>query len=496
MRTALWSVPIGILAHGPQRAIAQEPTAAPVTVAAEDARLRERFASLLLAASTRDLQQGFSLAAGLGPVAAPALWAMHAAEKSNMHRRAAALCAACIAEGPSGIDRTVSILDDRSPLHDRLCVALMAALGPVQQRTRKDFWPRILGRNQKEPEPLLLVAALLASSRWSGAGADCPQGLLRTTNPGIVAAAVYAGAPVPEPVLAPFFRREPPAHASLVHRASLLVPLLRREPIAEGLQQQALAFLQAPREENAPLRELAALVLSHAGVPPVEGEPRPDWQRLCALAADPRSAAALAAWLPPSPQPLDEPGWPQLAVAYAFSRSVDTILAERAQWHMAPAFRRHVAVTLALRLCAEAAPQPIPLRLEGLPEWEFVRWASGVQELDVRALPEDPELARGLVLCAEARIDKGALRGLLEETLWRWGSHPGRLLYRAQGLLVRDLLLAGSLPGQRYPVGLPDHQRYLPAGLGNENAFFRVGVEAYEFMKAKAPPIPAECRLR
>lgn len=463
----------------------------------DETRLRARFTELLLHAPTRDLREGFGLARRLGPAAAPVLWALTSAEKSNMKRRMAVLAAACLAEGEGGEARMLQHLDDRSPLQDRLVVCLHLALAPARTRRPQEFWERTLGRDQKEPEPLLLVLALLASARSEGSGALCPPSLLRVENPGVTAAAVCAGAPVSDAFVQPYLRPRPPAHAAFVQRAQMLAALPDRAedvPTNDGIE-RARAFVQASGEANATLRDAAALLLSYGDAIRPDGQSRPEWRLLQLYAAEPRAATTLANWLQALPSPLDEPARTRLAVAYVMSRPIATVVDERSAWGSVAAIRRHVALALAWRLCRITVPNAIRTPQPDLPEWGFVRWASG-DDGRVAANFDDPDLQQGAGLADAGRLSREAAARLFEDTLWRWGSHPGLGRFAVQQEFVRDLVLSGSLPGNRYAIGLADHLRYLPAGLGNENDFFWLAVELYEFMREPALPIPAECRLR
>jgi len=488
---------VGIVGASAQCGIAQTAEPRLCALPADDAAVRARFAELLVEAPTRDLRAGWQLARDLGPAVGPALFALASGEKSNMKRRMSAFCAAALAEGPQGDDRLFAVLDDRAPLQDRLCASLLIALGPMRSRPQPDFWSRALGRNRQEPIPALLVAALLASSRFPMAGAACPQPALRVDNPGVLAAALLAGAQVSESLVAPYLRPRGPAHSNLVQRAWLLRGALQRAEAApsSAMVDRARELLASPGESNATLRDAAALMLGAADAVRADGQSRPEWRLLQMHAMDARAAVALQSWLQAQPQPLDEPAWPRLSVAYALGRPIDRVVADRAAWGGVAAVRSHVALALAMRVCAESRPEPIEASMPELPEWAFVRWASGA------AFPQgvrlsDPILQQAASMAQEDRLPRESARRLFEDTLWRWGSHPGLALWSAQRDLVRDLLLAGSLPGNRYAIGLPDHLRYLPAGLGNENDFFGIAVEAWEFLKTPTLPIPAECRLR
>lgn len=466
-------------------------------MSANDARVRARFSELLLEAPTRDLRAGWELARDLGPVVAPSLFGLASDEKSNMKRRMSAFCAAVMASDPHGEDRVLAALDDKSPMQDRLCASFLLALGPLRERAPSDFWAKSLGRNKQEPEPVLLVAALLAGSRFPGVGASCPQSLLRVDNPGVLAAAVLCGAPAPEPLLQPYLQKRAPAHANLVQRAWLLRAVLQRNVSAASpeLAERAREWMQSPGEANATLREAAALALGASGSLRMDGQTRPDWRMLQLFAFDAKACEALAGWIPAQPQPLDEPAWPRLAVAYALGRPVERVVADRSAWASVPSVRRHVAIALAMRLCREPRSKAVAAALPEVAEWAFVRWAMDEPFPDAAAFVE-PALQQAAVMAKEDRLSREAAARLFEDTLWRWGSHPGIGLRDVQRDLVRDLMLSGSLPGNRYAIGLPDHLRYLPAGLGNENDFFGIAVEAWELLRSPALPIPPECRLR
>ncbi len=467
-----------------------------VRLAEDDARYRGQFTQLLLGGShDRDLAAGFGLASDIGGPVAPVLWALHAGEKSNARRRITVLAAAVLSEGPLGDERVLGLLEqDRAQLHDRLMSAFALALLPRRTREQPQFWSRVFGRNKQEPVQLLAVLALLASSRFPAAAAATPPAVLRDGDPGVVAAALYAGAPVPEALVQPYWRPDPPAHAALVWRGAFL-GRLHRDGAENGdavLVQRAREVLAMPGEVHATAREAAALLLGRLGQ--VDQDARPDWSLLQLLAADRKTAASVRAWLTAGPQPLaEEPA--VLAVEYVLSRSPTMVLEDRAAWANAPTIRAHVALALAWQLCAGGAEKPIDWAIAGLPEWYFVRWATGVRAPRDEAIA-DPVLEQAARLCAEDRMPREVAQRLFEEALWRLGSHPGLGLWRAQREFVRDLVLAGSVPGSRYQIGLRDHLRYVPGGLRHEDDFFEVAVELYEFMGRRVPPVPVECRLR
>src|SRR5262249_49114704 len=112
---------------------------------------------------------------------------------------------------------------------------------------------------------------------------------------------------------------------------------------------------------------------------------------------------------------------------------------------------------------------------------------------------QDPLLEQAAQLAQEGRLPRAVARDVLEEALWRWRSHPGLGFWDAQRTLIRDLLLSGSLAGTKYEPQVPLRDRYLPSGLGSvgtQDAFFDIGVQAFDFLNRPTLPIPSECRLR
>lgn len=494
-----WVAPLALIGTAllpAQRALGQIPAESVAALSVDDGAIRGRFTQLLLEARTHDLAAGFGLARSLGPATAPLLWDLHAGEKSNARRRITVLAAAILADGVLGDERVLSALDgDRVQLDERLMTCFVLSLGPMRSRAQPQLWNRVYGTNKQEPVPLLQVVGLLASARFPGAGAAAPTANLRDGDPGVAAAAVYAGAAVPARLVQQFWHRDPPAHAPLVWRATFLAALNQGgDSVVSDAQLVARArdVLQVSGEVYATARAAAALVLGRARA--FDRDVRPDWKVLQLLAADRRAAATIQPWLSASPQPLaDDPA--RLAVEYVMSRSIETVLADRAAWSGAASIRSHVAVALAWRLLGEEGQKPVDWSVTGLPEWYFVRWASGAQPQKDMTIA-DPVLEQAATLAVDGRLPREAGRRLLEEALWRWGSHPGLGLWQAQREFVRDLVVAGSLPGNRYQIGLRDHERYVPGGLRHEDDFFDIAVEVYEFLRERVPPIPEECRLR
>lgn len=436
---------------------------------------------------------GWELARQLGPAAVPMLRSMHAAEKANVRRRLVVLTAAVIAS-QSVEENWIFERLGKAQLPECVATCFLVALGPRRVRDFPAFWEQVVGRRQ-EPEPLLRVAAMLAAARVPGAVAAADELRADETDAGVIAAAVMAGIPIPDSVLGPFLREEaPPRFAGLVRRGLLIGSLLRN--VAPDARVVDLARRSFPEDaEVTRLAEAAALVLGRVGAFDPQNKQRVNWQLLRLLAFEPRSARRLSGWLDPTPPPLDE-DQKTLAVEYVMSRSVEQVLEEHAQWSSAQAVRRHIAIAVAWRLCGEEDPPPVNWDVPSVPEWFFVRWAAGSPPASAPVIDGDPQLEEAARLATEDRLDRDVGRRLLEEALWRRGSHPGLGLWRTYRQLVCDLLMSGSLPGSKFQISVPQHKRYLPAGLGDENALFEVGVDVFDMLSRPAPPIPEECRLR
>lgn len=487
---------IGLLLALPQFASAQDgsslATGGVGWVTAKDERVRERFRQLLLAAPTRDLGVGWQLALDLGRPAAPLLWEMLQAEKSNVESRLIVLAAAVLAGGVAEDARLFEWLDQQKPmLEERVLASMLLALGPTRSRPVPNFWTRCLGPT-KSPELLLSVAVRLASVRFPGAEDGAPS--LQGDDPGLTAAAAYSGTGA---VAAHWWNlTTPERHADLVWRGSLLGAARRwraggapPEPSFEVARQ----LLGLGGELRASLRSAAALLLAHGQQFRAE-EPRLDWPLLQAAVSDPRTNERLASWLGPKALPRDEQP-ARLGVAYALSRPTRTVVDERAVWGSEPAIRQAVAVALAFRLLGQESPQPTDATLPGVAEWQFVRFACGAP-IERGQLPDDPHLRVAMQLAADGRMPRTALRTALEEALWRWDCHSGLVAWQQERLLVRDLLLAGSAQGGgKYLPQVRADQRYVPGGLDRKDGFFGVAVQLYDFLSVPRVPIPTERRL-
>lgn len=451
--------------------------------------LRDRFRRLLSSSSTTDLAAGWQLALDGGRPFVPLLWELVDAERANVFPRLAMLGAAVLAGGAAEDARLLRYLGQpRVRLEERALVALLVALGSDRTRPAPEFWPTFLG-GSKAPERLLAVASILASVRFPGTG-SAP--VLDTDDPGAAAAAAYAGLPLPASVAARFWNlRTPERHAELVWRGALL-GAARNKDHGEAMRRRGQDVLALPGEAMAAARAAATWYAATAGDLRVDGR-RLDVAQLRIAIGHPSGMAQLAEALGPDPQPRDEEP-ERLAVGYALAHAPELVIQQRPRWLEHQQVRAHIAVALAWRIAGEAAP-PVVDELPDFPEWSLVRAACGAP-IAAAAPCTDPRLAAAVRLAAKGQLPRGALRLLLEETLWRWGSHPRCGVVLLERQLVRDILLAGSNPGgHKYQPSVRPDQRYIPGGLDRDDRFFSVAVALFDFLLATRAPLPPEHRL-
>jgi len=494
-----WIVAIGALAALPQVAVGQDIPATTTGVAGwigpREERFRDKFRQTLLAVPTRDLAMGWQLASDLGRPAVPLLWEMMQAERSNVERRLAVLAAAMLAGGPNEDERLFAWLDQQKPmLEERALAAMVLALGPRRSRPVPGYWSKIQGPG-KSTEQILTIAVRLAAARVPGLDGTAPPVL--DDDPGIAAATVYTGTAI-SPVLAnKLGRNSTERHAELYWRASLLCgarQVAEGQPVTEALVTKAREFASLGGDQYAAVRAAAVLFRGRARDLRAEGV-RPDARLLQVATSELANARALRGWLAAAPQPRDEEPY-RLAVTYALSRDVAEVVAERTVWSADARIDEHVAVALAWKLLGDDARSPIDATLATVPEWNFVRWASGAP-IDPGAEIADPRLARALALAAAGRMPRTTMRATLEDALWRWGSHPGLATWEQERLLVRDLLLVGSHPGgSKYVPHVVAEQRYRPTGIGPDDTFFRVAIAVFDFTTRPPGPLPPEYRIR
>lgn len=458
-------------------------------------KIRAELRRLLLAVPTRDLAAGWQLAADLGQSAVPLLWELHGEER-NVGRRLAVLAAAVLAGGSNEDERLFAYLAQPRPMLEERCLSmLLLALGPQRTRVMPDFWSKSLGLT-KTPEQVMAIAVRLAAARFPEVADGAPG--LSDGDPGVAAAAAFAGLPIPASVSGTLWNlKNAPRHAELFWRGAFLGA---HNALAQAPQQAAA--LRPRAREIAALTDAsmgaarAAATVLRSGLHDHQPDgPRLEWQVLQLAVGHIEDARLLRVWLSPTPTPrCDEPQ--RLAVAYVLSRNSAEVVGDRAIWAADTKIARHVAVALAWQLLGEAGNEAVTVQMPELPEWYLVRWASGAEVHEPPTLA-DAQLDVAARLAAAGRLPRAAARRLLEETLWRWGSHPGLGAWEQERLLVRDLLLVGSHPGgSKYVPHVRPELRYRPPGLGPDDEFYDVAVALFDFCSRPRGPVPAEHQLR
>lgn len=463
-----------------------------------DETYRATFERLLLGGADRDLERGWQLALDVGRPAAPLLWEMVQDKKSNVGRRLIVLAAAVLAGGPGEDDRLFAWLDSQTTmLEERVMVGFLLAMGPRRTRPMPEFWNRCLGPS-KQTQPILAIAARLAAARFPGSEVGAPS-ITAEDDAGLAAATAFAGLPVPLGLATRLWNQRGAAerHSDLFWRGALLGGLRTRTDDPQslaGLLEHAREVMELQSDPYAPVRAAAALLRARTNDTRPDGQ-RPGWRLLQLLASEPRAAQSLQPWLSAVPPGLNDEGPHRLAVCYVLSREPGVVVAERQQWGNDPRIRGHIAIALALRLLGEASPHPIEVQLPEVPEWFFVQWASGVK-VRADATFGDQVLETLAKLAADDRLPRATARTALEDTLWRWQSHPGLGIFENERLLVRDLMLLGSRRGGKYVPSRNAHKLYQPAGIDKDHEFFNVAVPLWDFLSQPRLPMPAEYRLR
>jgi hypothetical protein len=347
------------------------------------------------------------------------------------------------------------------------------------------------------------VAAYAALSRY---GTEIPRLTSRVdrTDPGLFAAALYAGLRPRPQELESWFRagNRQPQHAHLVWRGFLLADRSADPDRNERLQRAQGVYTNAIESilEVRDARRAAALCLARLGDPELVldaiGQPDPEF--LVLMAAVPAMRRAMPGeWFPPVPttvrlRPTERR---RLAVLYALKQPVEDVLADGEQWAGDEEIRRAVCLVLAWRILGgEGVGGPIPGAVTKIAEGAWVQWAAGEQQSFSANASSDRILSQAAGLARAGRLPVAAARQVLEQALWRSGSHPALGHVEAEVALLRDLVLSGSMQVSAR-LNVNPSGRYLATGISaSDRDFFEI---AYQYLRfAAVPPvIPASLRF-
>lgn len=456
--------------------------------------VRNEIEPLLLAVPTRDLAKGWARCTTLGRPIAPLLWNMLDEERSNLHRRLSLLVACCCASGESEDRQLFAWLAQSRPMLEERCMAMLwLSLSPPRARPPASAWESLVGAS-RQSEELLRIAARLAAARFPGAAASLPT--LTLAEPGVAAATAFSGGQIAASVdVALWQLRTPKEHAELYWRGVLLGALRsgNESPSEERLERARACSENRASSIGAARVAALAYRLTVRDLQPQDG--MPDWEDLAESITSLAAARAAAPWLVPVPTSrMLAPE--RLVVAFSLAQPAGLLAQARADWHGAPKLSQHAALGVAWRALGGETGLVSDDEPGAVAEWEFVRWANG-QPFARQVQFADPYLAAAARLASENRLSANVARTLCEETLWRWGSHPGCARWRQERLLVRDLLLVGShLGGSKFVPHLRFEQRFRPLGLGPDSQFFDVAVAWFVASEASALPIPLGYSLR
>lgn len=494
-------VPLAIavsMAIGPRALPSQRP-GGPIDVVRIENRtepFREEFEERLHESQPSTWHEGWQLAEDLGASAAGLLFDMWEEEASKLERRLLFQGAHSLAAGPGGepaYGPNLRSLKDR----EKVMALLILASGPARTRAI-DGLARLTDRGE---EILVRVAAYLALARQ---GIEPPP-LPRTDrdDSGLLAAALYAGLSVPERELRAWFRdddRDRPEFWHLVWRGFLLAEPQPDRDRDRRLERADDIVREPARSSNRGSREVrraATLCLARLGEPDsvLNSLPDPDVDTVLLLATYPRMRERLS-FEAVSGGLIDPHQRRRLAVLYALHESPDSVLAAADEWTADTVIRGPICLAVSINLLGRETAAVVPDSVTALPEGAWVQWAAGEEPRSPTATGPgaaiDELLARALPLALAGQLPADTAALLLEEALWRSGSHPGLARVEAHMALLQDLLLSGST---HVSAALGIDAQYLPAGISRTDYFFEV---AYQFLQFVAVPrtIPDSLRLR
>lgn len=460
---------------------------------------RSEFAGLLDDANPAGWQPGWQLAQDCGRAVSLLLWDLWKSEASRLNRRLLVLGALGQAAGAAGdqsFDDVLAQMKDQ----EKVMSTMVLALGPRRPHGM-DNLARLTDRDQ---EMVVRVAAYAALSRY---GTETPELTSRgdRADPGLFAAALHAGLRPGPQELEPWFRagNRQPKHAHLVWRGFLLADLSPDPDRNERLERAQRVYTNAIESilEVRDARRAAALCLARLGDPTLVldaiGQPDPEFLVLMATVPAMRRAMP-GEWFPPVPTTvrLGATERRRLAVLYALKRPVEGVLSDAEQWAGDEEIRGAVCLALAWRILGgERVGGPVPAAVTRIAEGAWVQWAAGEQPSFSANGRDDRILSQAAGLARAGRLPVAGARQVLEQALWRSGSHPALGHVEAEIALLRDLVLSGSNHVSA-KLNVSPTDRYLAAGIpGSDLDFFKI---AYEYLgfAAVPPVIPSSLRFR
>lgn len=460
---------------------------------------RSEFGGLLDDANPGGWLPGWQLAQDCGRPVSLLLWDLWKSEASRLNRRLLVLGALGQAAGAATDESFDDVLVQMKD-QEKVMSTVVLALGP----RRPHGMDNLARLTDREQEMVVRVAAYAALSRYE---AEIPQLNSRgdRADPGLFAAALHAGLRPGPQELEPWFRAgsRQPKHAHLVWRGFLLADLSADPDRNERLQRAQWVYTNAIESilEVRDARRAAALCLARLGDPTLVldaiGQPDPEFLVLMATVVAMRSAMP-GEWFPPVPTTvrLGATERRRLAVLYALKQPVDDVLSDGEQWASDEEIRGAVCLALAWRILdGEPVGVPIPASVSALAEGAWVQWAAGEPSSFSANAMGDRILSQAAGLAQAGRLPVAGARQVLEQALWRSGSHPALSHVEAEVALLRDLVLSGSIEVSAR-LDVTPNDRYLATGIPtSDRDFFKIAYE-YLLFAAVPPVIPASLRFR
>ncbi len=432
----------------------------------------------------------------IGPSAAAAISQLHGARpRAERGRLIGALAAAL---GAGNEDRLVeAVSESNSTTQERLMALLAIALGP---RCRTSL-PGLAAWRDERPPAAERVALCLALSRCGEPPAVDWFGTGLRQDPGVLAAALIAGVRPPAAVLERWTAVE---DAEVDERHWLVWRGLLAAPAAAGLASWQAAVgrraLATAADSAADLRAAAAAWVAR-NPSALDTRPQAALLRVIAGSAAGRARAQELGALVAVPSSRFELELRRaLAVQFALAAPLPALQVAAVEWRQAPELSGDVCLALALRCLIRAADRAAigALCIGGpLDRVEEAWWVSVIVGAATSSEPPaglPPVLAATAALALEGRAGEESIGRQLELELWQRGTHPGRALYAVHAVLVRDLLVTGSIYVEKR-LGRVRSFDYLPPGLERgDRTLFEPLYEFFEW-RADLGLVPAEYAL-
>ena len=463
-------------------------------------QLTTRFDELLLDPKLKNWDRGWEEARTLGALTEPVLIRM--LDSASSVRKRVLLTGALVAAVGVEADEVIlgRVLRSGDP-RERTFGLFALALGP----RRSGEPPAGLVKLARTDGPAVVrIAACLLLERYD----QRPRrdtGFAWPDDPGVAAAAGYAGMRVPES--SRFERLWRGDHGQLLWRGYFCGTQPPRHAVTHG-QELALRVLSTRKETDAEARRAAAYWVGRApgrsAVAPRLRELEEERDELALLVGlDPEMRRILGAgaesWWQPVPSnllPKDERA--RLGVIHVLHHDLAVVRTTAARWGSDGDVAGAACLALAWRLLRDGNrdrvwPEGLPDLPADLPEAVWLEWSLGV-DTPTRAKPvlsSDAELDAAWLMAREGRLPPAAAAEALEQALWRRGAHPMLSLLERRREFVRDVLLSGSRRVSGANVG----KAYQPDGIEPNERWFEWADEFFKFLRVPKPRPDDDLRL-